>query len=83
MVKVVNLVNRTVEVAGIQIKPHTIHIFDTLTLAERQKLSAMSAVGIVRAYEGDYSNQEANMVSVEKNNIDTTEKPVRRANKKK
>ena len=49
MVKVVNLVNRTVEVANVQIKPHTIHIFDTLTLSERQRLSAMSAVGIVRA----------------------------------
>ena len=82
MVKVVNLVNRTIEVASVQIKPHTVHIFDTLTLAERQKLSAMSAVGIVRAYDGEYSNQEANTVSID-NNIDTTEKPVRRANKKK
>lgn len=77
MVRVVNTSNETVEIAGIEIKPHKIHIFDNLSIKDRQRLSAFSSVGIVRAYEGNYSNNNENK------NITNNKKPVKKSNKKK
>lgn len=88
MVKVINISNKTVEVANIEIKPHSVYIFSDMSTLDRQKVAAMNAVGLVRAYEGNYDNEHENKKLDE--NIDrttniTTEKPksTRRSNRKK
>jgi len=88
MVKVINISSRTVEIAGVDIKPHKGYIFQNMTVKDRQRLSAMSAVGIVRAYEGDYSNEiqtvnTDNQDTTAKETTTTNRKPARRSNRKK
>ena len=51
MLKVVNISSRTVEVAGAKIKPKCTKIFDFVSMENRQRISAMVAVNILRAYE--------------------------------
>lgn len=83
MIKVVNISSTTVEIAGVQIKPHTIQLFDDMTIYDRQRLSAMSSVGVIRAYEGDYNSPEAPHQEETTNYTTVAEKPVKKANKKK
>lgn len=83
MIKVINISSKTVEIANTLIRPHTGHIFDTISLKDRQRLSAMSAVGIVRAYEGDYSVKSEPKVDEAINSTVEEEKPVKKQNKKK
>lgn len=88
MVKVINISSQTIEIANVNIKPHTGYIFEDLSLIDRQKLSAMSAVGLVRAYDGDYNlkegiaNQEP-VVEVVEEPITEEIKPTKKSNKKK
>ena len=89
MIKVVNISSKTVEIAGVKIKPHKIHIFEEMSVNNRAKLAAMSAVGIVRAYEGDYANKSVDAVKdIYNNDNDTnndvsTKKSNKKSNKKK
>lgn len=87
MVKVINISSRTVEIAGVEIKPHTGKIFKEMSLKDRQRLSAMSAVGIVKAYDGDYSEElkAENTVNQKPKTVSSTvnRKSTRRTNRKK
>ena len=51
VIKVVNISNKTVEVARVEIGPHKVHIFKELTDLDKAKISALVAVGLVKAYE--------------------------------
>ena len=88
MVKVINISNKTVEVANIEIKPHSVYIFSDMSTLDRQKVAAMNAVCLVRAYEGNYDNELENKKldeNIDKTTNITTEKPksTRRSNRKK
>ena len=88
MVKVVNISSKTIEIAGTTIKPHTTKMFSDMSTKDRLRLSAMNAVGIVRAYDGDYSNKPKieNIADKELEVIDNTPKdtkPAKKSNRKK
>jgi hypothetical protein len=79
MVKVINISNKTIEVAGTPIRPHTGKIFQEMTIKDRQKLSAMSAVGVVRAYEYDYTVKDNDDLKIAEDKV----KPTKKSNRKK
>ena len=85
MVKVVNISSMTVEIAGVLIKPHKIHIFETLSDANRARVTAMSAVGIIRAYDYSKAEEPVKQEEVVQDNKDVVEeeKPTRKSNRKK
>ena len=79
MVKVINISNKTIEVAGTSIRPHTGKIFQEMTIKDRQKLSAMSAVGVVRAYEDNYTVKDNDDLKIVEDKV----KPTKKSNRKK
>lgn len=51
MVKVINISNKTIKVAGVELKPHTGHLYVEMSTSDRLKVAALACTNIVRAYE--------------------------------
>lgn len=95
MVKVVNVTNKTVSVAGVGIAPHSVFMFKNVSLRDKEAIMAKVAVNLLRAYEVEdtepveeiYTNEVTPVITVEEavelNEVAEEEKPVTKKQTKK
>ena len=85
MVEVINMSNKTIEVAGIEIKPHNLHLFDQLSDFDEIRLRAMSVVkDIVVNIKPDNKIEEKSVIeNIEPNKVNNNKPKSNKKSKKK